>query len=104
MGDLTTLDRYFVETEERVQCVIWRRRFFKTNVKTAKHGESFFGLEPSDLRPGDTVCILFGCSVPIILRKVSGDQNSPFRFIGGCYIHGVIDGEAISGTHPPAYP
>jgi len=47
---------------------------------------------------------LFGCSVPIILRKVSGDQNSQFKFIGGCYVHGVMDGEAISGKPPPAYP
>jgi hypothetical protein len=89
---------------ERVQCVIWGRRFFKTKGKTAKNVEPFFGLGPSDLRLGDTVCILFGCSVPIILRKVSGDQNSQFKFIGGCYVHGVMDGEAISGKPPPAYP
>jgi hypothetical protein len=89
---------------ERVQCVIWGRRFFKTEGKPARNKEPLFGLGPSDLRPGDTICILFGCSVPIILRKVSGDQNSPFKFIGSCYVYGVMDGEAIPSEPPPAYP
>jgi hypothetical protein len=89
---------------ERVQSVIWGRRFFKTEGKPARNKEPFFGLGPPDLRPRDTVCILFGCSVPIILRKVSEDQNSPFKFIGGCYVHGVMGGEAIPSKPPPAYP
>lgn len=90
---------------ERVQCVIWGRRFFKTGGDNARNREPFFGLGPPDLRPGDTVCILIGCSAPIILRKVSRfGQNSPFKFIGGCYVHGVMDGEAISSMPPLAYP
>lgn len=88
---------------ERVQCVIWGRRVFKTEGKPARNQEPFFGLGPSDLRSGDIVCILFGCSVPIILRNVSGDQNSPYRFICGSYVYGVMGGEAIPSEPPPAY-
>jgi hypothetical protein len=28
------------------------------------------GLGSPDIRPGDLVCIFFGCSVPVVLRKI----------------------------------
>ena len=41
---------------------------------------------------GDLVCVLFGCSVPVVLRKRIGEE---YQFVGECYIHGLMDGEAI---------
>jgi hypothetical protein len=49
-----------------------------------------FGLGPSVARKGDICCILFGATVPIILRKV----GSTYRFVGEAYIGGVMHGEA----------
>jgi hypothetical protein len=50
------------------------------------------------------ICIIFGCSVPVVLRKVSADgRNSHFEFIGECYVHGMMDGEALEGR-VPSYP
>lgn len=48
-----------------------------------------FGAEA--MRPGDVVAVLFGCSFPVLLRP-SGDG---FRLIKACYVHGIMDGEAI---------
>ena len=46
---------------------------------------SNIGLAPKSARMGDLVCILFGCSVPVVLRR-SGDA---YFLIGECYAHGV---------------
>jgi len=32
---------------------------------------------------GDFVCALFGCSVPVVLRKRIGEE---YKFVGECYI------------------
>jgi hypothetical protein len=46
----------------RVQAAIWNRALVKT--KTGR-----LGLVASNVREGDLVCILYGCSVPVILRQ-----------------------------------
>lgn len=50
-------------------------------------------LRPPAMKAGDVVCILFGCSHPVVLRKVFGDNS--WRFIGDCFIHAYMSGEAI---------
>jgi hypothetical protein len=52
------------------------------------------GSAPWTAEEGDIVCMLFGCSVPVILRKLQ-DQNS-YDFVGECYLHGFMDAEAIA--------
>jgi hypothetical protein len=54
------------------------------------------GAVPEETQIGDLVCVLFGCSVPIILRKQveSGNQRS-YMFVGESYFHGFMDAEAI---------
>jgi hypothetical protein len=49
----------------RVQTVIWNRALMRT-----KREPHQLGLVPSSSKEGDLICILFGCSVPVILRKV----------------------------------
>ncbi|KIW07589.1 uncharacterized protein PV09_01541 [Verruconis gallopava] len=53
----------------RVQAVVWNRRLMKT-----KHLGKI-GLFPAETRTGDYVCILYGCSVPVVLRKVEKDEE-----------------------------
>jgi hypothetical protein len=53
----------------RVQSVIWNRRLMRTS-----RGQRL-GLVPNDAEKGDKVCILRGCSVPVILR-VSEDVSN----------------------------
>lgn len=52
---------------KRVQAVIWNRRMMRT-------GNQWLGLAPKSAREGDLICILYGCSVPVVLRKVYKTQ------------------------------
>ena len=70
----------------RVQSVIWGRR-----LATVRQGYEVLG--PRSCEVGDLVCILYGCSVPVILRPRS--DGAGHTFIGECYVHGMMDGEAI---------
>ncbi|KAK6442833.1 hypothetical protein LTR95_000939 [Oleoguttula sp. CCFEE 5521] len=47
---------------KRMQQVIWNRRLIQT-----KAGR--LGLTPNEAQQGDLVCILYGCSVPVVLRR-----------------------------------
>ena len=59
--------------------------------------EGYIGIAPNATKPGDRVCVLFGCRTPMLLRKTSGLQS---QVVGDCYIHGVMDGEAFLGPLP----
>jgi hypothetical protein len=50
-------------------------------------------LAPSTSRPGDSIAILLDCHVPVILRQ----ENDHLKFIGTCYVHGIMQGEAVTG-------
>ena len=60
----------------------------RTLVLTKK---GYLGLGPTNAQKGDLVCILYGCSVPVIIRKYGQD----YRFVGESYIHGLMYGAAV---------
>ena len=63
-----------------------KRRIFTTeNLK--------IGLAPIFARDGDIICLLLGAEAPFVLRRVP-DTNK-FRFVGECYVHGLMDGEGL---------
>jgi hypothetical protein len=64
--------------------VCYGRRFAITDT-------GYIGLVPSRCEVADYVCILLGCSLPIVLRK----QEDFYELIGECYFHGVTDGELM---------
>ncbi|KAF2194106.1 HET-domain-containing protein [Zopfia rhizophila CBS 207.26] len=81
---------------KRVESVIWNRRIMEIESKVCSTNP-LFGLAPEVTAARDIVCILFGCSVPVVLRKVeehSGD-NELYELIGEAYVHGKMDGEAV---------
>ncbi|KAH6690200.1 hypothetical protein BKA61DRAFT_625796 [Leptodontidium sp. MPI-SDFR-AT-0119] len=47
---------------------------------------------PWRAQKADVICVLFGCSVPVVLREL---ENEVFEFVGECYVDGYMDGEAI---------
>jgi hypothetical protein len=61
--------------------------------------DGYLGLGPIDVKLGDRVCIFFGGEVLYLLRPSRGT----FQFIGECYVHGLMDGEAYAllddGSH-----
>ncbi|KAL9618636.1 MAG: hypothetical protein Q9160_006677 [Pyrenula sp. 1 TL-2023] len=59
--------------------------------------EKHFGFSPSMAKPGDLICVILGCFMPMILRP----KNPPeFTVVGRCYIQGLMDGEAVLGSIP----
>ncbi|PMD40372.1 hypothetical protein L207DRAFT_582580 [Hyaloscypha variabilis F] len=58
-------------------------RFFITK-------DGYMGKGKVWVRPGDIVCVLYGGSVPFVLRPV----DAKYLFLGECY--GIMDGEAVS--------
>ncbi|KAF2029049.1 hypothetical protein EK21DRAFT_90109 [Setomelanomma holmii] len=51
----------------------------------------YVGVAPCRAREGDLVAILYGCSIPLILRR-TGDREA-WQVIGEAYVHGFMNGE-----------
>ncbi|KAI0872198.1 heterokaryon incompatibility protein-domain-containing protein [Hypoxylon argillaceum] len=59
--------------------------------------DEFFGLGPPHMEKGDIICILFGCSVPVVLRRISAMRREVrHQLVGEVYVHGQMDGEAVN--------
>ncbi len=70
----------------------------KLAVKNRKLGitkKEYLGLFPKDTEVGDGLYVLSGCHVPFLLREVDGLGR--FRLVVECYVHGIMDGEAVGG-------
>ncbi|PKS08434.1 hypothetical protein jhhlp_005145 [Lomentospora prolificans] len=109
-GHSETLQAYL----ERVRDATWNRRFFRgtrnqghfdreRRQEDSLDGEhwdqpeaedSLFGIGPPDMQKNDFICILYGCSVPVVLRELKGQFAGSFRLVGEVYVHGNMDGEA----------
>jgi len=82
---------------KRVETVVWGRRLIKT-------GEGRLGLVPRESKEGDLICILLGCSVPVVLRRIAEeDTDAGVTLIGACYIHGMMQGEALTDNNDGVY-
>ncbi|KAE8168539.1 heterokaryon incompatibility protein-domain-containing protein [Aspergillus tamarii] len=58
--------------------------------------DSLFGLCPPGTKRGDFICILYGCSVPLVLRQSTRKPTrDSFKVIGEAYVHGKMDGEGL---------
>lgn len=64
------------------------------------------GLGPEDIKHDDLVCILFGCSVPVVVRPKPLALSDPLpkscdpyrvTLIGPCYVHNYMEGELFAG-------
>jgi hypothetical protein len=64
--------------------VLGGRKLITTNT-------GFLGLAPEETLRGDFIAVLYGCNFPVVLRR----SDNAFKYIGECYIDGLMDGEAI---------
>jgi hypothetical protein len=70
----------------------YSRAMFQRPFRTRK---GYFGMGAPGLCAGDSVCIVAGCRVPIVLRRRGGGDR--YGLVGGAYVHGFMDGEAVGG-------
>ena len=91
-GDLgTERDRLtgdFAQIQECVRSMESHRSFYLSL-------EGRIGWVPHAAQTGDMVSLMRGSPVPVMIRP-SQRENSYFM-IGQCYIHGIMDGEAVAG-------
>lgn len=69
--------------------------------KLAISAKGYLGLASSLAQPGDAICILLGCSVPVILRPIHGnvlDNAARLTLVGECYVHGIMNGESMKAA------
>jgi hypothetical protein len=110
------LEPYIRNFVARMRDVVWNRRVFKgkpwnSSSKPDSKTEELFGLAPQQARMNDKICLLYGCSVPVVLREQTDDPCSLFRcsgtpnirayyeIIGEAYVDGFMDGEAFEGEY-----
>lgn len=87
---------------DRVKAVVWNRRLIEIEGNIDfKNGVPLFGLAPKESRPKDVVCVLLGCSVPVIMRMVilAGSSEHVYQVMGEAYIHGMMDGQAVQDAN-----
>lgn len=88
-------------------------RFFDTVERMAlrlaftRHGR--IGMASEKARKGDLVCVLYGCNIPVLLRRREllssiGDETEArseevgkeeFILVGECFLDGCMDGSAL---------
>lgn len=74
-------------------------RSYAKNRCLFKTKNGYIGLAPSTVQEGDKVCVLLGCTSPLIFRPKIGDPGAKqsFAIVGECYIPGLVSSEAILG-------
>lgn len=83
---------------EKIRATLPGRRFTISET-------GYMGLVPAVAEPGDLVAVIPGGSIPYILREVddfgpeTGGENQ-YRFVGDCYVHGIMYGEALEKHGP----
>jgi hypothetical protein len=55
--------------------------------------EGYLALGPRSTQSGDTIAILLGCQVPVVVRQ----HTFRCEFVGTCYLNGIMQGEALVG-------
>ena len=104
-GDYKAYAAWLDELEDLTP-VCWKSELastFYASYRLACLGRSFFftkkgyfGTGPAELKEGDEIYILAGGKLPLVLRPFSDAPPYTFELIGDCYVHGVMNGEAVS--------
>lgn len=68
-----------------------------STVKMFRGSKGFIGFGPRSMQIGDEIYLLLGLNCPVVLRLMEGC----YRFVGCCYVHGLMYGE---GLHPGRKP
>jgi len=87
--DLENMNATFETFYAHLQGLLKSRTIFETE-------EQEIGIAPDFAKPGDWLCMFFGCRVPVILRK---RDDGSFMFVGDAYIYQAKDGDIVKELH-----
>ena len=76
-----------MNVEKRVTGMARERRFCMSE-------SGRMGWIPKAGKEGDIISVLYECFVPVLLRP----KGNAYEVIGTCYIHGIMDGEAVAAA------
>ena len=71
----------------------------KRRMITTRRG--YVGMALEEVLKDDIICVLLGCSMPMVLRSVGLGSDGEigrevaYKIVGECYIHGIMGGEAM---------
>ena len=87
---ITAKSSHVIDFLQRVEPIIWNRKLF------VSRDRELIGLAPTACEVGDIICVLHGCSVPVVLRPSWDAHGESYNLlVGECYVHGMMDGEAV---------
>lgn len=78
---------------KRVRDITWNRRVFLSKVNEFQ--ENLLGLAPRGALVGDTIAMIFGLSVPVIMRPSSVGGGGYVEIVGAAYVDGKMEGEIL---------
>ncbi|CAK7211127.1 hypothetical protein SCUCBS95973_001025 [Sporothrix curviconia] len=73
---------------------VWAIRYACQSRRLFVTQDGHVALGPQITQPGDVVCVLAGSRMPVVLRP-SGDASNEWSVLGPCYVHGIMQGEAV---------
>ena len=79
-------------SNESVFVDVWFRAAYQRRFCSTTGGR--MGLVPNAALQGDLIAIIRGADVPLVLRTT---ERGMYELIGECYIHGIMQGEALQG-------
>ena len=56
--------------------------------------EGNLGVAPAESRKHDLIYLIPGCNIPMVIRST---PHLGLQIVGGCYLHGYMEGEAVEG-------
>jgi hypothetical protein len=94
LNEMEALD-YATDRQEPEQCHFFniglRRAAFPRRLIVLRNG--YIGIAPPRTEAGDLVYVIMGATTPFVMRKT--ETEGVMSMIGECYIHGIMDGEAL---------
>ena len=93
-----SIDPYLVSLRKKYVIERWWAKSWMTGACNTSMHRRFFvtktdlmGMAAQTSEPGDLICILLGCWMPVVLRPKDGH----YIYIGEAYVHGYMYGKAM---------
>ncbi|RYN68206.1 hypothetical protein AA0117_g11244 [Alternaria alternata] len=88
LGILQKDTKTYDEAAGRVVRFLWSRRLVSTAL-------GYVGITPHFIQKGDTIAVIGGCAVPLVLRPRWQQKPGRLKYeiLGECFVYGIMDGE-----------